>query len=58
MIFEVPINNNNVRKPAATRKSIIADARHAVRDCYARKPTATLEGTIADARSASDIDNN
>ena len=52
MIFGVSFINNNARESGATGEGIIADARHAVRDCHARKLGAIIEGPTTDARHA------
>ena len=46
------VRDCHARKPAATKESILANARHTVRDCYARKSGATIECFRADARHA------
>ena len=58
MIFGVSFCNGNIHKSRATRKGIIADARHAVGDCYARKPGATIESILADTCNATICGNN
>ena len=52
MIFGVSFSNRKARKATASIEGIVADARHAARDCYACKSSAKSEGTIADARHA------